>query len=34
MSQFNVEPGDYYNTGKVMPKGFGIVATEHKIDII
>lgn len=31
--QFHVEPGDYYNSGRVMPKGFGLIATKHKVEV-
>jgi lipopolysaccharide transport system ATP-binding protein len=32
-AQFEVQPGDYYNSGRLMPKDFGFFATEHKIDL-
>ncbi|ARV13796.1 ABC transporter ATP-binding protein [Polaribacter sp. SA4-12] len=30
---FDVQSGDYFNSGRVMPKGFGIFATDHKVNI-
>ncbi|MDG2432909.1 ABC transporter ATP-binding protein [Flavobacterium sp.] len=30
---FYIEAGDYYNVGKVMPKGFGFVALDHSLKL-
>lgn len=32
-TSFYVESGDYFDVGKVMPKGFGFVALEHSLKI-
>ena len=32
-ASFYIEAGDYYNVGRVMPKGFGFVAMDHSLKL-
>ncbi|UOQ67210.1 ABC transporter ATP-binding protein [Hymenobacter volaticus] len=32
-ADFPVEEGDYFNCGRVMPRGFGLVAVDHNIQL-
>lgn len=33
-ADFTVEEGDFFNCGRVMPRGFGTVAIDHKIELV